>query len=82
MKVGDDAALLLWETWTATEYVETNFAVIDTLGGVLVPPTSLGTSGGVRLSRSDDPLTIGDHVFLFDGRGLNLQLTVLQVSGP
>ena len=81
VKVWDDAALLLWETWTATEYVETNFAVIDTLGGVLVPPTSLGTAGRVRLSRSDDALTIGDHVFLFDGRGLNLQLTVLEVGG-
>ena len=50
-KVGDDIFVALWECWTSTRFVTTQYIVLNTRGERLKDMTDLG---GVRLSRGDD----------------------------
>lgn len=80
VRSGPDSSLLVWETWTATEYVATHFAVISTLGEFLTPPTTLGGPHSVRVPRSDDPFEHGGKVYMFGGSGMNLVVSVFDIG--
>jgi hypothetical protein len=80
VRSGSDSSLLVWETWTATQYVATNFAVIDTLGEYLTPPTTLAGSLSVRVPRSDDPFVHDGKVYMFGGSGMHLMVTVFDLG--
>ncbi|MBW7916263.1 MAG: hypothetical protein H3C53_06205 [Trueperaceae bacterium] len=77
VRAGDDAGLLLWETWTPTTYTGTWFALVDKAGRLLTAPTPLGAAGAVRLARSDDPFVHDGSAYLFDGSGTDLVVTVV-----
>lgn len=80
LQIGADRVLLLWERWTRTSYLDTRYMVVDSLGNAILPETSLGL--GVRLHRSNQPLVIGNRVFLVDGAPQHraLRLTVIEIG--
>ncbi len=68
----DGSVLLLWEKWTPTAYVSTCLLRVDQYGKKLSPIVDIGT--GVRLGRREDPLAVGDLVYLFSGDRVNSSL--------
>src|SRR5690606_39084098 len=67
-RVAKNRILLVWEHWTRTTYVDTNFMIVDDLGNTVVPATSIGRLGErYRLPRSDDTLMIGGRLMIFTG---------------
>lgn len=79
--VGADAILLLWERWGRTHYQDSWFMVVDGHGGVLSPARVLDGSLPLRLSRTDDPVTIAGQTYLLSGQGEELWIEALTV-GP
>ncbi len=78
--LNNGALLLLWETWTPTNYVTTWAMKVDANGRKLSAPVNLGSS--VRLNRRDDPWVRGNDVYLVSGdkAGKNLGVTVIKVK--
>jgi hypothetical protein len=81
-QLATDRILLVWERWSRTTYLDTRFMVVDHLGTVIVPETSMGAqAAGARLHRSNDVAVVGDRMISFAGvPGENrLSLLVLQL---
>lgn len=79
-RVGQDSVLLLWETWSRTEHMDSHFAVVSSTGLILTPPTSLGSMTDLRIPRVDDLLLHGDSLYMFNGAAADLQVTVLGIQ--
>jgi hypothetical protein len=78
--LGDGSLLLLWETWTATKYITTRAMTVDPRGTVIHEEIDLGTR--VRLQRRDDPMVVGDMIYLVTGlRGdQTIELTAIHTG--
>lgn len=76
-RLGDGNILLLWETWTPYEYVNTYAMKITQGGQILTNPVALGPH--VRLSRQDDLLVLGNMILIAGGsaKEQKLDLTLL-----
>lgn len=83
VRYGDNAALVLWEVWSPTEFAGTYFAVIDKSGNVITSATEVSSAGGaVRLSRVDAPLVSGNRAYLFRGSGRRaLEVVAIELEG-
>lgn len=78
--IGDDAILVLWEQWSRHDYLATRFMVVSGHGQVLTPPSTLAGGQPVRLSRTDDPVTVAGRTYLISGQGENLLVDEWAVS--
>src|SRR5690606_12854442 len=77
-RMRDDRILLVWERWSRTDYVDTNFMVIDDLGNTVIPATSIGSLGTpYRLPRSDDALMFGGRLVIVTGNASTSAVDVL-----
>jgi len=63
--LADGNLLLLWEVWTPNAYVATRGMKVSPAGAILTAESDLGSL--VRLNRRDDPLALGERIFLFAG---------------
>src|SRR5690606_5621074 len=74
VRLGPGSILVLWEVWSRNQYQETRFMVVDDLGQVLTAARALDTAPTLRLSRTDDPVTIGDLSYVVSGSGHQLEV--------
>ena len=75
ISVGEDRILVLWETWSATDYRETYMMIVDPMGREVVAPTPL--ERGLRLHRRDDPIAVDGVVYVITSceRSRRLEIT-------
>jgi len=78
IKIAEDKILLLWENWNDNSYINTYAMTIDSLGNVLDKPVTLGNH--VRLSRSDDPIIIGNSVYIASGNKADSKLELIELK--
>ena len=64
--LADKSIIILWEEWTATSYHNTWALRIPANGKLEAKPIDLGKN--LRLGRREDPLAIGQSVYLASGR--------------
>jgi len=79
VKLAENKILLLWEVWTPSSYVNTYAMTVDSLGNKLITaPIALGSH--LRLSPSDDPLLIGNNVYIVSGDKNASKLELLELE--
>ncbi len=78
----DGNIMVLWEKWTASNYVNSYAMKITDTGNIITPPAELGEM--VRLNRTDDPLVINNAVYLAAGdkNDKKLELIVINPDTP
>lgn len=78
VKLAENKVLLLWEAWTPSSYVNTYAIVVDSLGNKLSTALTLGSH--IRLNPGDDPLVIGNNVYLVSGDKTESKLELIEVE--
>ncbi|MCX6880067.1 MAG: hypothetical protein NTW21_40630 [Verrucomicrobia bacterium] len=71
-RLADNSLLVLWEVWTPDRYVATRMMRIDHAGKKLSGIIDLGST--LRLGRREDPLVVGNRVYLVSGNAPAKQL--------
>ncbi|WP_127532471.1 copper amine oxidase N-terminal domain-containing protein [Paenibacillus kobensis] len=64
---------VVWEKWTADQYVSTQYMLIDDKGTIMKPVTDIGP---LRLNRGDDITAVGNKLVRVTGDSMNNQLRV------
>lgn len=77
LKIGEDKFLALWEKWSSTNYITTQYIVFDAAGKILVPLTNLG---GVRLNRGDEPIYSNGNLIWVTGKKNSKQLRLNRID--
>ncbi len=75
-----DSLMMIWELWSRTHFRGVRFTIVDAVGERIVPETAIA-SRAMRLSRVDDPLTLGDRAILLNGRGTTMEVVVIDLEG-
>ena len=58
--------------------MNTHAMIVDSLGKIIKPAVALG--GHVRLSRTDDPFTVGKTVYIASGNRLENKLELIEIA--
>lgn len=77
--LSSDSILVIWERWSRTAFRDVRFMIVDPLGNPLLAETPIGGSA-MRLSRTDDPLPHGNRAILLNGRGMTMEVVVIELD--
>ena len=79
MPPSSDSILRIWEFWSRSEFRGGRFMIVDALGNAIVPEASIAGSA-IRLARTADPLAHGDRAMLLNGRGMTIDVVVIELD--
>lgn len=76
--LADGHIIVLWEKWSDRSYVNTYAMKITDYGEIVTPPVELGNM--VRLNRTDDPMILGNKIYLAAGNKKDAKLEMVIIN--
>ncbi len=70
--------VLFWEKWNEDSYVTTYMMKVDEKGKTTINPTDIGSH--LRISKSDDPIMVGDRIIFIMGSRGDGKMEVVEVE--
>lgn len=67
VSISNDKHFLIWEIWSMDDYLYTSWMIVDASGSVASPGEVRDLCYPLRLHKADDPVRIGDNIFIYAG---------------